>query len=589
MAWLRRLTRRSSMVQSFLTRSFELLLILFFLVVIQLPIPGEGGGPIVPMASHLHWMILSIIILLGVLQVAWRGVLLISSFLKYVFLFIFSILLAAWFQPPVSMHAFVFQTAGLVGGLLFLVALHQFPLDEQPRKRLLAVILIAGVMQAAMALTQLQTEDEAGISGALVNKNILATFLATGLIIALLFLLRHSLGRGTIVLLFLAVALSLTTLILASSRAGLVGLVLGCTTLIIARWQAFHQVWKRVLAVWGMALVVALLAVSLSGQQKRVEEMTGKMADLPTFVAESVGGRDGNQYKVGRPLHFEAAWSLFLERPLWGQGVGGYSSRYRDLVRTRYPEVNLNTNDHAYQPYNELLRRLAESGIGAGVGLLLMAGWMLALLYRQGREEGGTLLALMMPIAFDLQVEGLFYDTVALWATLLVLVSLATAYKLTRVNLLHHGLRAGLATLGLGLFVGVSMFLFNTARAQWDMTRYLYLLRTTRVSRGELLQPALDNLYLRQMATRLFMDVRLRIALLRQDREVIGQFLQWSRKERALWPNHVMYLNESRALHAHGDHEAARSLLMEGLRLFPGQHELSLLQKELFSQSMIDY
>ncbi|MBF8271864.1 MAG: hypothetical protein HW380_969 [Magnetococcales bacterium] len=570
------------MVETFLTRLFGVLLGLFFLVVMHVPVAGIGGGSTVPVACQFHWLVLATMILVGVLRVAHRGVLVVPSYLKYFLLFIFLVLLASLFQPPVSQHAFVFQTAGLVGGLLFFVALHQFIFNEQQRRWVLLVLLIASVLQAGIGLSQISSVTaDVGIFGTMEHKNVLATFLATGLVIALRFMLEHPSRRVGDIILFMVVALSMTALVMASSRVGVVGLVLGCLTLAVAWREEFGKVWKRVLTVWGLALVVVIVAIVATQQQRRVQIVVDKVAAAPGFVTETLAVGGDKSYKLGRPLHFEIAWALFLERPFWGQGVGGFSSGFSRVLRDRYPDLTLSNDYHAYQPYNELLRRLAESGVGAGMGLLVMVGAMLVTLWRLGRREGGLGLALMIPIVFYLQVGGLFYDTVVLWATLLLLASFSTAHTVNAVKIPQHvGIRAGLGVLGTGLFVGMALFFINTAMAQRDMTRYMQLLSATRVSRGELLQPALDNFYLRETATRLFMDVRLRIAILRQDRAALREFLQWSKKEREKWPNHVMYLNESRALHAYGDLEAARTLSAEGLRLFP-ESEISRLRKEL--------
>ncbi|MBF0603659.1 MAG: O-antigen ligase family protein [Nitrospirae bacterium] len=569
------------MVDTFLTRLYGGLLGLFFLVLVPVPVDGLGGGPIVPVAFHLHWVVMVSIILVGLLRALSRGVVILSSFIKYFLLFILLVLLASWFQPPINGHAFMFQMAGLVGGLLFLMAVQQFPLNEQQRRWVLWILLLAGVIQAGIGLTEIHTVAEAGISGTLFHKNILATFLATGLVIALLFMMENPWSHWKSLLFFLISSLLMTTLVLASSRMGLGGLVVGCLVLAGARWEAFGTVWKRVLMIWGLALLVVVGAIAGLQQQERVQAVASKISATPTLVMEVAKGEVPAGDKFGRLMHWEIAWTLFLEQPLWGQGIGGYSSRYRDLVRTRYPDAN-NTNEHAYQPYNELMRQLVESGAGAGVGMLLMVGALLVQLFRLGRQEGGTLLALMVSIALYFGVGGLLYDTAVLWFTALLLVSFPTASAVREMAIIDSvGVRTGLATVGVGLFVGTVLFLVGTARAQVEMTRYVQLLTSNRISRGALLQPALDNLYLRQMATRLFMDVTLKIAVLRQDRATLQQFLEWSKKERHLWPNYVMYANEGRALNAMGETRAAETLVTEGLRLYPLQPELTAVQKEM--------
>lgn len=557
------------MVDTFLVRLFWVLLVLFFLVVIHVPVPGIGGGPVVVVAVHLHWVVLAAMILVGLLRVLNRGTLIVSSFTKYFVLFVFFVLLAAVFQPPINAHAFIFQTAGLVGGLLLLVSFHQFPMDERQRRWILWILLLATVIQAGVGVQVLSKAGSASdMGGVFGQKNLLAMFVATGFLIALLFTMKSRLGIGKVFLLFLMSALSMTILVTINSRAGLFGAILGFLTIVLSRWEELRCVWKRVLMVFVSALLVTILTVQLLQQQDRVRNLVDR-ATYSTTVAATVKKVDVER-RLGRGLLFKAAWGLFLQQPLWGQGIGGYLAKNREFLQAHYPDLQGKLEpDSTYHPHNEFLLRLAESGVGAGLGMLLMLVAFLVTIHRLGLREGGTYLGLIIPLGLYLQVGGIFYESTALWATLLLLVSLPTSQTMVRTVTfrLYAGIRSGMATVAVGVFVGTALFLVNTAWAQVRMTRYMDLLESTHVSHGALLQPALDNLYLRQIATRLFMDVKLRIAILRQDRTVLHEFLEWSRNERRVWPHYIMYVNEIRAHHALGDDQAASALLVEGKKM----------------------
>ncbi|MEO5328475.1 MAG: O-antigen ligase family protein [Magnetococcus sp. THC-1_WYH] len=570
------------MVDTFLVRLFGVLLVLFFLVVMHVPVPGMGGGPVVLVAVHLHWVVLAAMILVGLLRVLNRGTLIVSSFTKYFVLFVLLVLLAAVFQPPINEHAFIFQTAGLVGGLLLLVSFHQFPMDERQRRWILWVLLLATVIQAGIALDQgIWGSQMVGTFG---QKNLLATFVATGFLIALLLAMERQLGYGIIILLSLVSALSMTALVMAGSRSGLLGAVLGLLIVIPSRWGELRYVGKRVLVIFLFAILVTTLIVQRTQQQGSIVAVGQRTATFPATV-KAIVKNDHVEQKTGRILFFETAWGLFLQQPLWGQGMGGFLAKNREFVQARYPTLSgVDGPDATPHPHNEFLLRLAESGVGAGVGMLLMLVDFLATIHKLGRRDGGTYLALVMPVGIYLQVGGAFYESAALWATLLLLVSLPTSQTMVRTVTfrLYAGIRSGMATVAVGIFVGIALFLVNTAWAQVRMTNYMALLESTHVSHGELLQPALDNLYLRQIATRLFMDVRLRIAILRQDRTALHEFLAWSRQERKVWPDYVMVTNEVRAHHALGDVQAASALLVEGERVIPEWKSLGEgLRKEL--------
>lgn len=563
---------------SFLLRLHLFLLYSLFLFVIHIYIPALGSGPIVPIAAHLVWITVAAVVVVSLLYSLKRGVFVVPDLAKFFLLFIVLVLLAAQFHEVLDTHVLLFQTLGLVGGLLFFVALHQFDLTEEQKDRLLLALFVAGAVEGVVGLLQVfypqQMHDwlvysapwppGSAPSGFLNQGNQLASFLATGLVISFylivsqLFDRLHWLAR---VLFFLVIPVMISVLLCIGSRAGALGAALGAWMLLFAQWQSYRVAWRR-LFLRVLALFIALAFMHVTNMMDRLYVLGDKLAYM-------VSQRD-------RVDIYGAAWDMFLDRPLWGQGPGGWVAKqpyYRLLQKNNYQE------DQWY-PHNETLYWLAETGVVGGVGLLIMVGGMVVVLVRLGRRRGGMYAALLVPIVFHAEVEQPLHDSIAHWIVLLFLAYLPSSHFTKEVVLRFNPvMRRVLATVVVGMFLIVEFSLLRTIRAQVDLNNYMWFLMQQNDSRAELLQPGLDNPYLRQLAMRLFMDVKLKLGLLRQDRKVVEEFITWSRNERKLWPHWMMFANEARALRFVGENQQLLRLLDEGLTLFPTAGELLEIKK----------
>ena len=131
------------------------------------------------------------------------------------------------------------------------------------------------------------------------------------------------------------------------------------------------------LALFGALIAALAVVTALAAPDATVRRIT------QTFRAEDEG-------RHARLFFWEAAWGLFEDAPLLGQGVGAYaysSPRYLgELVEAEPGPVPFDVERHADHPHCEPLRVLAETGL---VGLVFWL-WMAArLLGRRGIEWAG--------------------------------------------------------------------------------------------------------------------------------------------------------------------------------------------------------
>lgn len=563
---------------SLLVRLHLFLLYGLFLFVIHVYVPALGSGPIVPIAAHLVWLTVVAIVAVALAYALKRGVFVVPDFAKYFLLFLVLVLLSAQFQEVVDTHVLLFQTAGLVGGLLFFVALHQFNLTEEQRDGLLLALFVSGAVEGVVGLFQVfypqQTHDlltfSAGWppgsapSGFLNQSNQLASFLATCLVISFYLIVSKQFGRWhwfNRAVFFLVIPTMVSVLLCIGSRAGALGSALGAWILLFAQWQDYRVAWRR-LFLRILALLVALVFMHVTNMMDRLYYLGNKLA-------HTVSSRD-------RIDMYGAAWDMFLDRPLWGQGPGGW------VAKQPYYRIK-QKNDYQidqWYPHNETLYWLAETGVAGGVGLLVMVGGMAVILVRLGRRRGGMYAALMVPIVLHAEVEQPLHDSIAHWIVLLFLAYLPSSHFTREMRWQFNPImRRGLATVALCVLLLVEASILRTVRAQVDLNNYMWILMQHNDSRAELLQPGLDNPYLRQLATRLFMDVKLKLGLLTQDSKMVEEFVSWSRLERKIWPHSLMFVNEAKALQFIGDKGRLLPLLEEGLTIYPQAGELLELKK----------
>ncbi len=316
--------------QNILFRVHLFLLYFLFLVVIHIYVPALGGGPIVPIAAHLVWMVLAAIILVAFLTVLRRSRLIVPDYAKYFLLFIVLVLLAAQFQTVVNSHVLLFRTAGLIGGLLFFIALHQFPLTEQQRDRLLLALFAACVLEAAVGLFQVFHPQARELlyfnahwppgsqpSGFMNQGNQLASFLATGLVISFYLIVSKLFDRWPWPLrlfFFLSITVIIMTLLETRSRAGVLGAAFGSWVLLATQWKNYHVAWRRLV----LRLVALLVAITIMSVMGRLGILTTVGNKLASTVLD----------KQSRLEIYTTALDMFQDRPLWGHGPGGWNGQY---------------------------------------------------------------------------------------------------------------------------------------------------------------------------------------------------------------------------------------------------------------------
>jgi O-antigen polymerase len=581
----------------------SILLSFLFLFVIHVNIRNLGGQIVTPVA-FLVWIGVSCIILFSVLSALFLkddDRLMLPGLGIYIIVFLVLFMLPAFINPAIDMHSFVFKKLGLLAGLLFFVSMHQFRFSDEDKERLLYVIFLSGVIEACIGSFQYFSPgliipfvafSKAGdVFGNFQHQNVFATFLATSLVISLNMIISpvfRAHGRWYRSAHYIAVAVISFALFIAGSRAGLIGLALGCIILFIARLKDCRKA-PLFLAVWLLAVFIGvggnIISEKYLFQKERGIFYTSKKLKV---ASESLIGERATD---PRSFIYRVSYEMFKDKPLLGHGPGGFTRGYvhyrKDVAAGGERPLNIST--FTYYPHNEVLYILVESGMIGGAGLLLVTFIFLLYLFRLGREMGGRYAAFLIPVVFHAQVEFPFYQSAVHWILFLILCYMPSSHFVREVRFRPaQWLKTALLAVAICIFLLANLFLVKTLSANIGLTKYYRLLTQDGVSRMKYIEPALNNLYLGRFSQRMMMDLGLGMALEKDNKDFLNGFTEWADQERRAFPHYLLYEGETKALSALGRRDEALRLVEEGLSLYPDNQELLDARNGLLLQETVE-
>jgi O-antigen polymerase len=391
--------------------------------------------------------------------------------------------------------------------------------------------------------------------------NVMASFMATGLSLAIWLELRghaHPWLRGLRYGVILATTL---LLVVVQSRVGQLGGALALL-LLVPRLHR-ERLLGRVLGL--VALGVALGLASQYG-------MAGAKRGIEMYQS---GGM--------RSIYWPYAARLIAEAPWSGWGYGSFESVFLQhymadkALNSAMVQIEYNL-DH---PHNEFLYWAVEGGLAPMLGMVLMGGALLWRLGRAGIVRGAALLALVTPILLHTQTEYPFYHAIALWWALLLLIHVVDADAdveeeglVGHANWREHVCRPWLllrfAAIAIPLIV--VPFMLTALHTAWVVTKY---------ERGGYKQPALLLDIVNPMAwlTRVEFDVnavRLMVGLQANNQAELEAYLDWGQAFVRHTPRANIYANMVIALNALGRTAEADNLRASALMLYPGEPLLTV-------------
>lgn len=547
-----------------LTRIMKVLCALYWLLGMHFFMHNPGGAGLYLPFNAWGWVFASLMIGMGLWQVTlcqritfsllqaalWSGALLLLLPMSY---------------PGFELKDYAIpRLLGLFSGLLFLFGFYQWRLTRPQRDSLLYLILIAIAIEALLGLVQfylLTPGNWIGYDthvnrpyGIFQQPNVMASFMATGMALAIWLELRSDDSRVLMGLRYSVIFSTVLLLVVLQSRVGQLG---GFLALLMLLPQLRQQ--RKIRLILGLvflSIILGLLSQYLMAGVKRGLEI----------------------YQSGgmRSIYWPYALKLVSEQLWTGWGYGSFESVFLHhymadkAVNPAMVQIEYNL-DH---PHNEFLYWAVEGGLAPMLGMLTMGG---ALLWRLSCAPGKNaiaMLALVTPILLHSQTEYPFYHAIALWWLILTLIYLIDA-EVEEVNVATRSEttwwewvyrpRFLLRFMAITIPLLVVPFMLTALHTAWVVTKY---------ERGGYKEPTLLLDIVNPMAwlTRVEFDVnsvRLMVGLQTNNKAELEAYLEWGQAFVQHTPRANIYANMVVALNALGRTVEANTMRREALQLYP--------------------
>lgn len=399
-------------------------LVCYFLVVLNLVIQNNGGtqGDELPWVWSC-WLMLCLLLagvwLLMPMTIVWQS----TSTLKWLCAGCIVLTLPLIWSPhrDWQYHALP-RLMGLWGGLFVYYSLLQCRISSR-QWALIWLCIVAGALFQALfvigeiffpslvpALSQIAAKKFA--YGVFQQKNVTASYLATGLALALGLLIDNStrwkrarLERWRLLFLGACLVALSAVLLMLHSRIGWIG--------------------------WGVDVVCVyalLFCLSVFSVSRRRRWLICMLPIIGVGIGYGLSFFEPSQLKLPhdasnaqRWLTVKACWHMFIESPIRGWGYGGFEYAFQHWVSKQRPL--LDTHEVMNHPHNEILLWAVEGGITSLIGLVIVGVTGIRLLFRHNSARRFLIGMSLLPILLHTQVEYPVYLSSAHWLILLLLLA----------------------------------------------------------------------------------------------------------------------------------------------------------------------
>lgn len=540
--------------------------VLYWLLGMHFFMHNPGGAGLYLPFNAWGWIFASLVMALGLWHVTLSQRLVVSPLLTAQWLGGILLLLPMAYPGFELKDYAIPRLLGLFAGLLFLASLYQWRFGREARDRLLYLLLGAVAIEALLGLVQyyllvpgnwIGYDTQANRPyGIFQQPNVMASFMATGLSLAIWLELRGDANPWLKGLRYGVILITSLLLVILQSRVGQLGGMMAL--LLLSAQLGRERLLGRMLALVALGILIGLASQYL---------MAGARRGLEIYQS---GGM--------RSIYWPYAAKLIAQMPWTGWGYGSFESvflhHYMADKALNPAMVQIEYNlDH---PHNEFLYWAVEGGLAPMLGMVLMGGALLWRLSRAGWVKGAALLALVTPILLHTQTEYPFYHAIALWWALLLLLYAmdAEVEEQDLGNWRDHQCRPWLLLrfMAIAIPLIVIPFMLTALHTAWVVTKY---------ERGGYKQPALLLDIVNPMAwlTRVEFDVnavRLMVGLQANNQAELEAYLDWGQAFVRHTPRANIYANMVIALNALGRTAEADNLRASALMLYPGEPLLTV-------------
>ncbi len=551
-------------IQVPLNNKFLTALAVLFLLAMHFFMPNPGGAGLSLSFNATTWIAFSFVLAIGCYHLARNQVLRYSK-LTIGLLVCTIIMTVPIFYPNANSTLAANKLIGLWSGWLFFVILQQFQFSNQQRQRILWFIILAVVIEATLGFTQylyLKPDNPFGYNtvanrpyGIFQQPNVMASFLATGLVIASGLLARqpykYDRKLSGVYLLYIVPLLTIPLIVVLASRTGWLASLIAIL-LIIPYMHRYTT--KRRFTQWVISLLSGLLLSAVV--------INNAFPDGDGLAAKKV------HLESARTYTFPQALDMFIEKPFTGYGYGKFESEYilytarQHVLNENYP-AGLPSMDH---PHNELLFWGVEGGLLPILGIFLAMGFVLYRIYQAKRGTRLALLALFIPIVLHSQLEYPFYHSLVHWIIFVILLywvdQRVARYRQVGFTSITKSV---LRIFSLVLPVVFTFYMVSALHTNYILTKF----ETTRPTNPDILNQVSNPVVWKDRFDWDVYSTFLNIGLHKQDPSLIQTYIDWSLSIIKDKPRPAFYNNLILAYQGLDDSSKAEQIRAEAQFLFP--------------------
>ena len=516
--------------------------------------PG-GYGLYLPF-NTVGWMFISALIGIGFWQIAISEKIIFTRFHIFCWIGFGLMCLPLLYQNNENSGLVLHRFLGLGGGFLLYLSFQQFHFNSKDRHWFLYIILAGILIQTFYGLAQhfFPLESWFGIIaaqpfGVLMQKNIMATFLVTGAAISLFLLIKDDVIMQSNLkkrIVYLTPVLTSILYIPLNSRAGYLGFTIAIGLLLMLGNKKKKQV-----RTWIGLVLIGLLIGSTLGTKS-------------PYSIESALSKSTSVRKLFYKLTFEL-WRL---DPLTGIGYGNFFSSFRHHYAQRISEdtsiYKFDTPGNVGHPHNETLFWMVEGGIVPLIGLLIIAGGFLIMLWRAKSPEAWGTAGLIIPILIHTQVELPFYLSLIHWFLFIFLLyCIDEDFGEWHMKKMPWKIFPRLVAV---IIPGIIIpYMVTALQTGFVITKF----ERTGLNNIGLLLSAWNPKSLHRKFDTQSRRIHLNFAIKTRNNEVLQDFIQWAEKYVKHSPYPFIYYDLAKAYEAIGDKEKAWEVYNYAKYLFP--------------------
>ena len=524
-------------------KTFYYIFSIYFLFGMHISLDHIGGYGLYLPFNIIGWIFVSFLIGMGFYQISRSETLFITQLQIYC-LIGFALLLIPFCYPN-NFHAnlALMRILGLLGGLLLYFSFSQFQFSKEENNRFLYIILGSVLIQILLKYSFFVQPQ----FSAMAQNNIFATFLSTGAGISLFLLLHddHSINNTLKRILIFCIPLFISFQIYhLQSRTGYLSLIVGSIFLMF-----FGTRRNKSLLVWFGLILTGLMLGAITKNNTR-----------PTQAI---------QYsKNTRIVTYQLTYEMIKNNPIFGIGYGNFLSAFRHHYAKRKSEdLSLQTigNSNMDHPHNEILFWTVEGGILPLIGLLIMAGGFLNMIWRVKQKKAWAMLGILLPILLHTQLELPFYISLVHWIIFIFII-----YMIDSEFGNHFEIKVRFSSIicvfSLAIPVIISVYMATTLQTASVITQFE---RTGYKDPSLLVSINNPHAWQKKYET-LIMKLNLNIAKKTKNKVKLNDYINWAERYIDHSPYLFIYYDLATAYEAFGNGEKAWEIYRYAKYLYPG-------------------